>query len=420
MAVHRSTAWAVAVCATLTMTVSYFDRQTLAVLAPTVKQALGISSTAYGWLSSAFSIAYLVATPISGWWIDRVGARRGLVASVLLWTVAAALHAVVPGFWMLFALRIALGMTEGPSFPGSAQTVQRILPPHDRARGFGVLFTGSSIGGMLAPPLASALFDEWGWRIAFLGTALIGLIWVPIWLFWTSRPGVPAQLDHGDDAQSKPERPGLSVLLQHPALRRALCAIFAVAPIFGVALAWGAVYLDKTFHIKQADIGNYLWLPPIVFDVAAILFGHLASKQHRAEGAPPRMLFAVGMLLATTLVLLPWMGSAWNAVYLVSLAMAGGGIVYTLATADMLQHMPSGSVSLAAGLMAGSQSLALIIVNPLIGASVDHFGDFDVASIAVGLWVVPGCLVWLLWRVPRGQPEPEVATARARLKSPRS
>lgn len=391
------------------MAVSYFDRQTLSVLAPTVTKELGFTDTEYGWLTSAFSIAYLVATPLSGWWIDRIGARRGLVGSVLAWTTIAALHALVPGFWTLFALRIALGVAEGPSFPGAAQTVQRILPAGERARGFGVLFSGSSIGGMLAPPIASALFDAWGWRVAFLTSALIGLVWLPVWLFWTRRPGVAAQLDAGEH---KPDvaRPPMLEVLRHPMLVRGLCAIFAVAPLFGIALAWGAKYLHATFGIQQADVGHYLWLPPLVFDVAAILFGHLASKQQRAAGAPPRTLFAIGMLLAASLVLLPWMTDPWHAVYLVGIAMAGGGIVYTLATADMLQRMPVGSVSFAAGAMAGSQSLALIIVNPIIGALVDHYGDYDVAAMAVGAWALPGCLAWLLWRVPEAAPLPDART----------
>jgi hypothetical protein len=38
-----------------------------------------------------------------------------------------------PGFAVLFMLRIALGVAEGPSF-GAAQTVQRVLPPADRPR----------------------------------------------------------------------------------------------------------------------------------------------------------------------------------------------------------------------------------------------------------------------------------------------
>jgi predicted MFS family arabinose efflux permease len=250
---------------------------------------------------------------------------------------------------------------------------------------------------MLAPPVASALFDACGWRIAFLGTALIGLVWLPAWLVSTTRPGVPAQLDTATTRVVEP-RPPTGELLRHRALLRALCAIFAVAPIFGVALQWGAIYLAQRFQVTQEAVGHYLWLPPVIFDGASLLFGHLASLQHRPAGQPPRLLVSIGVVLAVSLVALPLMNTPWHGVVLVGIAMAGGGIVYTLATADLLQRMPPGSVSFAAGMMAGAQSLALIIVNPLIGAAVDHFHNFDVAAIAVGAWAVPGCLVWLLWR----------------------
>jgi ACS family hexuronate transporter-like MFS transporter len=384
----------------LTMTVSFFDRTVFSVLGPSVTKALDITDTQFGWLTSAFSIAYLLATPLSGWWIDRIGARRGLVGSVLLWTAVAALHAVIPGFWMLFALRIALGVAEGPSFPGSAQTVQRILPPADRARGFGIMFTGSSIGAMLAAPIASGLYDIWGWRVAFLGTALIGLVWLPIWLFFTTRRGVREQLDTIPTLDEVP-RPPAAQVLRHPALLRGVVAILAVAPLFGVALGWGAKYLDRMFQIKQEDVGGYLWLPPVAFDAAAILFGHIASKRHAAAaGAPPRALFAFGMLLGITIVGLQWMETPWEGVILVGVSIAGGGIVYTIATADMLARMPPESVSLAAGAMAASQSLALVIINPLIGALVDHYKTYDAVGILLGIWVIPGCIVWLVWSPP--------------------
>src|SRR5215475_5138482 len=110
----RRMAWMVALMATLTMTVSYFDRNAMGVLAPEMTKALGISNTAYGWVGSAFSMAYLLGTPVAGWWIGIIGARRGLLASVLTWSVVAALHAVMPGFAVLFALRLALGLAEGP------------------------------------------------------------------------------------------------------------------------------------------------------------------------------------------------------------------------------------------------------------------------------------------------------------------
>ena len=48
--------------------------------------------------------------------------------------------------------------------------------------------------------------------------------------------------------------------------------------------------------------------------------------------------------------------------------------------------------------MAGAQSLALVIVNPLIGWSVDTHGSYDTATITLGIWVIPGSIAWLVWR----------------------
>ena len=382
----------------LTMSVSIFDRNTLAVLAPSVTKAMGISESAYGWLAAAFAGAYLAATPLAGRWIDRIGARRGLVYSVLVWSAVAALHALAPGFGMLIALRIGLGIAEGPSFPGAAQTMQRVLPPGDRSRGFGVLFSGSSIGAMAAPPIASFLYDLAGWRVAVLGTAGIGLLWIPLWLVVTRRPGVAAQMDTPGPAPEPMPRPALRELAAHPIMVRALIALFAVAPLVGFLMGWGAKILVQRFGLTQGQVGAYLWLPPLVADGGAILFGDLAARQRRPVGVPPRALLALAALLATSLVLLPLAGTPWQWIAITSVTVAGAAAVYTLVTADLLGRMPPGSVSAAAGIHAGAQALSVMIASPLIGLAVQRFGGYEGIEIVLGAWVVPGCLVWWWWR----------------------
>ena len=104
------------------------------------------------------------------------------------------------------------------------------------------------------------------------------------------------------------------------------------------------------------------------------------------------------MPLAAALGLLPFATSAWSAMALLATAMVGAGAAYTFVTSDLLARVPPASVSFAGGLMAGAQSLALIIVNPLIGWSVDTYGSYDSATIALGIWVVPGSIAWLAWR----------------------
>src|SRR5688572_27156408 len=121
-------AWGVALVATLGMSVSYIDRQTLAAIAPEVTRALAIDNTQYGWLVSAFSMAYLVGAPVSGVVVDRLGARRGFAAAVLVWSIVAGAHALAISFASLFLLRVLLGAAEAPSFPAATQAIRRALP----------------------------------------------------------------------------------------------------------------------------------------------------------------------------------------------------------------------------------------------------------------------------------------------------
>jgi predicted MFS family arabinose efflux permease len=161
-------------------------------------------------------------------------------------------------------------------------------------------------------------------------------------------------------------------------------------------LAWAAKYLVRAFHVGQGSVGHYLWLPPLIFDVTTILFGDLASRQKRAPGAPPRLLFAIGVVLSMTIAFVPFAQTPWQAAVVLGFAMAGGGVVYTMITIDLLSRVAHDQISFAAGSVASAQSLALIVTSPLIGWSVDRFHSFDVACVGLALWCLPGAVYWLL------------------------
>lgn len=392
---NRRQAWALTIVATLTMAISYVDRQVLAVLAPTVTKELNINETSYGLLASAFSMAYLVGAPAAGKIIDTIGARRGLLGAVLVWSAIAAVHAVVPGFGVLFFLRIGLGLAESPSFPGATQTVHRALPPEERARGFGVLFTGSSIGAMIAAPLATYLEARIGWRGAFVIVPVMGLIWVPLWIAvaWSSEGR--AVLDRH---QERAKAPPMSSIVTHPAVLRAVLVVFASAPTIAFVLLWGSKFLVKTYGLTQSQVGHYLWLPPLFFDLGAVLFGDLASR--RKDGATPRLLLAMAMLLSLAIVFAPRATTPWGGIGIAGVALMGGGGLFALLTSDMLARVPSSAVSLAGGCTAAAQSLAYIIANPLIGRTVQKTGSYSLALTALAIWTIPGCIAWLLWTPP--------------------
>ena len=392
----RLTGWLVAIVATLVMTVSYVDRQALSHLAPTVRLALHLSDAQYGALASAFSLSYFVGAPLAGWLLDRIGARRGLVVSILVWSAVSALHALAPSFAILFLLRVALGAAEAPSFPGAAQTVRRALPAADRSTGYGLIFTGSSIGAMIAAPLAIGLKIRFGWQLAFVGTSLCGLAWIPLWLFATG--GARRAALQGAIEPSRVDVPWRDVL-RDPAVVRAVLIVFLSAPLIFFVLNWYALLLVDRLHQQQDDLARYLWVPPFLFDLGAVGFGWLGSRRDRAfEGQRSHIAYVlVAAVLATALALVPLATTPLAAVSLGGLAMIGGGGLYALPTADMLARVAPTVASRAGGCTAAAQSAAHILFGVAIGGLVGRTHTYTPVLIGLGLLPIPGAVAWALW-----------------------
>ncbi len=158
--------------------ISYIDRNTLALLAPTILAECGLSAEQYGWILSAFAVAYMAGNPLWGRWLDRHGVRRGMGLAVALWTAASAAHALLSSFAGFAAARALLGFGEGATFPGGLRTVVQTLPEGLRSRGAALAYSGGSLGAVLTPIVITPIFAARGWRAAFLFTGLIGALWL--------------------------------------------------------------------------------------------------------------------------------------------------------------------------------------------------------------------------------------------------
>src|SRR5262249_54364473 len=279
--------------------------------------------------------------------------RRGMLGAIVLWTVVAALHAFAPGIAVLFALRLALGLAESPSYPAAVQTVQRALTPQDRARGMSTLFVGMSLGAMLVPPLAVWLQSRWGWRAAFGVTAGVGLLWIPLWL----------AVAWGDRARAALDAPALAAtrvewltVLRDPSVLRALVAVAAVTPCSTFALSWEAKFYVRQFGLVQKDLGTLLIVSAFAYDCGALLFRDLAGRRARAGDAPPSLFGVATALAAAAMIALAFAPSVPVAVACMAVGGVGRGALVTLFNSEMAARAPRAAVSAAAGIIASAQA----------------------------------------------------------------
>ncbi len=371
--------------------ISYIDRNTLALLAPTILKETHLSAEQYGYIISAFSIAYTVANPLWGRWLDRVGVRWGMSLAVAVWTAASAAHAFAGGLLSFGGARAALGFGEGATFPGGLRTAVQTLPPALRSRGIAVAYSGGSLGAIVTPIIVTPIALMWGWRAAFLFTGFIGLCWLVLWQIVSRRPTL-RRAPEPQVAESKAAR----LSFRDARLWSFMCAYAWGALPLALVIYGAAIFLNRSMGVSQALIGKLLWIPPLGWEIGYFVWGWAADRQV-AAGRPPREAFgrllALAAVLSLPLALAPWVAQLWAVMALMFLSMfaAAGFIILPVAwTARVYSTAYSGLI---AGLGAGAWSLMVAVIMPVFGRLFDR-ARFDAGFALAALFPIAAFATW--------------------------
>src|SRR5437879_4449539 len=95
------------------MFVAYLDRINIAVAGPTIMKALHIGHAQFGYVLSAFTFGYALMQIPGGHLADRLGARRLLVAALVIWSLFTAATGLAWSLVSLVVIRILFGVGEG-------------------------------------------------------------------------------------------------------------------------------------------------------------------------------------------------------------------------------------------------------------------------------------------------------------------
>ena len=392
---NRISLWTPTVTMMLMSLISYIDRNTLALLAPTILKEAGLNQEQYGFIISAFSIAYMLGNPVWGHWLDRFGLRRGLIASVSFWTVASAAHAVASGFWSFALARCTLGFGEGATFPGGLRTVVQTLPPESRSRGVAVAYSGGSLGAVLTPLIVTPIALHWGWRGAFWFTGFAGIAWLVLWGFVSrSVPGV------APTAHSSVDAPRIG----DPRLWSFICAYGLGALPLAFVLYNGALYLSRALGKTQLEIGSVLWIPPLGWEAGYFFWGWITDRWLKSSLSPRasyKRLFTILVFLSLPLALTTHIGAYGLALFELFFAMfvAAGFVIGAVSYATSV-YSPHHS-GLIAGIGAGSWSAAVALVMPVMGRMFDRHRYEEAFWLATAFPVLGYC-AWY-WLSLRGE-----------------
>ncbi|HVR41576.1 MAG TPA: MFS transporter [Thermoanaerobaculia bacterium] len=348
--------WVVCALLFFATTINYVDRSVMGLLAPMLRNEIGWSDSGYGMISASFTLAYAIGFLFSGWFIDRVGTRAGYAIFLIVWSLAAAGHALAATAFGFGLARFALGLGESGNFPAAIKTVAEWFPRRERAFATGIFNAGSNVGAIVAPLVVPWLTITWSWRVAFAATGLVGLVWVFFWWPLYRKPAEHPTLTPAERAyiESDPPEPPIAIawskLLQHRQTWAFAVGKFLTDAIWWFYLFWFPLFMADTFKFDLKSIGLPLVTVYLLADVGSVGGGWLSSHLLK-RGWTPNAARKTAMLVCAILILpvamAPRVDSAWLAVWLVGIAAAAhqgfSANIFTI-TSDMFPKPAVGSV----------------------------------------------------------------------------
>jgi metabolite-proton symporter len=400
-------------------TIEFFDFYIYATAAVLVFPALffpaGDPATATLQSFATFALAFFarpVGSAVFGHFGDRIGRKATLVAALLTMGVSTVAIGLLPtyhqiGLWapLLLALcRFGQGFGLGGEWGGAVLLAVENAPPGRKAwygmfpqLGAPIGFLASTaVFLLLSTSMTEESFRDWGWRLPFLGSAVLVLVGLWVRLSLTETPAFQRALAN----QERVELPFADVVRNHP---RALVlgtlvgittfALFYFMTVF--TLSWGTTELG----IPRNDFLVMQMVGVVFFGLTIPLSARLAERHGAGRALVWSALCVIGFGLLFPLLF--GSGSTWGVLASLCLGLAFMGLTYGPIGTALAEIFPTAVRYTGASLTFNFAGIIGASLAPMLATWLArHYG-----LMAVGLYLAGAALVTLLallaLRLPR-------------------
>ena len=379
--------WWIVALISLGTILNYLSRNALGVLAPTLKDEMGVTTQQYSLIVGAFQIGYTIMQPVCGLIVDLIGLRLGFALFAALWSLAGCLQGAVSGWLSLAGARGLMGLTEAAAIPSGMKAVAEWFPDKEKSIAVGFFNLGTSFGALIAPPLVAAVTLTAGWRAAFVVTGAVGFFWAALWYAFYRPPGErglisPLEREMILTGQSRADpgarRRPLRELLATQRFWAIAVPRFFAEPAWQTFSFWIPLYLATARHMDLKQIALFAWLPFLAADFGGVFGGFVAPFLMRTFGVTLVWSRIWGVVLAALMMIGPasigLVSSPYTAIALFCL---GGfahqtiSVLVNTLSADLFASRDVGAVSGFAGMAAWTGGLGFSL---LVGALADTLG----------------------------------------------
>ena len=274
--------------------VSHFFHLILAGLFPWLKTAFALSYAELGLLMTVFFVISGVGQAISGFVVDRVGARRVLLTGHALLGVGALILAAAPNYAVLLIGSFVAGCGNAVFHPAGYTLLNHGVSTERLAYAFSVHGISGNIGWAASPMFLAGVATMASWRVALLAASAIPfLMLLVLFLNRAVLPNLATVAKGGDDGG----RP--FAFLRLPAVWMCFGFFFLTSIALGAIQAFGATSLVALYGITLATAATAYTTFMLSSAAGMAAGGFLAARARNHDRT-----IAVAFLSAAALALL--------------------------------------------------------------------------------------------------------------------
>ncbi|MCM3453819.1 MFS transporter [Heyndrickxia oleronia] len=154
------------------------DDFAIAGLLPSIANNMHVTIAASGQLVTAFAIAYAIGAPVLGTLTFNIPVKTLLVLSMLVFTIANGLSAIVTSFELLFVTRVIAAVAAAVFTPLAMTASTSLVPETMRGKALSFVISGITIGLILGAPIGTWIGNSITWRYSFVFVAAVSLVTV--------------------------------------------------------------------------------------------------------------------------------------------------------------------------------------------------------------------------------------------------
>jgi FSR family fosmidomycin resistance protein-like MFS transporter len=339
-----------------------------------VRADYGVSYTELGLAFTAFNVVSTALQTPTGFLVDRVSARALLIAGLITGAVAFTIAALVDSFWVFVAMFALAGLGNTVYHPADYALLSRHVGAARTGRAFSFHTFAGMLGNAAAPPSLLFLQSMVGWRGAFMGAAVLGLVAALVMAVAGEPPEIsaaPAKA-RGAKAADAAQADGTPVgwrLLLSPAILLNLGFFIMLAMSSGALYnflvpALGALY-GTPVTIGNAALTGLLLLSPI----GVLVGGWLAGR------TPHHGLVATcGLIVTATVSTLVGLFDFAAAALVILMSIAGFFSGLTMPSRDMIVRAvtPPGAYGRVFGFVSTGFNIGGIVSPLIFGQLLDQ------------------------------------------------